>query len=135
MHYLSVDHITVYVFLLVTLVVGLLAGRAIRDIEECVIAHRVYGMSVLTITFLATFVGGSTDIETTGNVSGDGIIPMIATGVAPVVCILWMAVLITPRVMHFEGSLAMGDMMGKLYSRHGQVATGVLGFLFTICAA
>jgi Na+/proline symporter len=40
-HYLSIDHIVVYVFLLVTLVVGLLAGRAIKDIEEYAIANRV----------------------------------------------------------------------------------------------
>ena len=134
MHYLSIDHIVVYVFLLVTLVVGLLAGRAIKDIEEYAIANRVYGTGVLTITFLATFIGGSTIIGTTGNVFRDGILPIIATGVAPMICILWMAVWIAPRIIHFEGSLTMGDIMGTLYGRHGQVATGVLGFLFTICA-
>jgi Na+/proline symporter len=133
-HYLSIDHIVVYVFLLVTLVVGLLAGRAIKDIEEYAIANRVYGTGVLTITFLATFIGGSTIIGTTGNVFRDGILPIIATGVAPMICILWMAVWIAPRIIHFEGSLTMGDIMGTLYGRHGQVATGVLGFLFTICA-
>ncbi|MFM2428271.1 MAG: hypothetical protein RL012_155 [Bacteroidota bacterium] len=134
MHYLSIDHIVVYVFLLVTLVVGLWAGRAIKDIEEYAIANRVYGTGVLTITFLATFIGGSTIIGTTGNVFRDGILPIIATGVAPMICILWMAVWIAPRIIHFEGSLTMGDIMGTLYGRHGQVATGVLGFLFTICA-
>jgi SSS family solute:Na+ symporter len=78
MHYLSIDHITVYVFLLITLVVGLLAGRAIQDVKEYAIANRVYGTGVLTITFLATFIGGSTIIGTTGNVFRDGIIPIIA---------------------------------------------------------
>jgi hypothetical protein len=64
---------------------------AIRDIKECAIANVVYGTGVLTITFL----GGSAVIRTTGSVFRAGIIPIIATGVAPVVCVLQMAVWIT----------------------------------------
>jgi hypothetical protein len=41
MYYLSIDHLTVYVFLLITLVVGLLVGRAIQDIKEYSMANRV----------------------------------------------------------------------------------------------
>jgi hypothetical protein len=36
-------------------------------------------------------------------------------------------------MIHFEGSLTMGDIIGNLYGRHGQVATVALGFLFTLC--
>ncbi len=133
MHYFSLDHWIVYAFLLITLGVGLWAGRGTKDLQEYAIANRVYGTGVLTITFLATAIGGSTIIGTTGNVFRDGIIPIITTGVAPVVCLLWMALLIAPRMVHFEGSLTMGDIMGVLCGKHGQVATGVLGFLSTIC--
>lgn len=133
MDYLSTDHLIVYAFLLITLVVGLLAGRGIRDIKEYAIANRVYGTGVLTITFLATFIGGSTILGGTENVFRDGILPIVASWVTPVICIVWIALWIAPRMIHFEGCLTMGDIMGTLYGKHGQVATGVLGFIFTIC--
>ncbi len=132
MHYFSLDHWVVYIFLLITLLVGLWAGRGIKDIQEYAIANRVYGTGVLTITFLATLIGGSTIMGVASNVFTDGVIAAICA-VAPVVCILWMALWIAPKMIHFEGSLTMGDIMGILYGKQGQVATGVLGFFSAIC--
>ena len=133
MDYFSIDHLIVYAFLLTTLVVGLLAGRGIKNMREYAIANRVYGTGVLTITFLATFIGGSTILGGVENVFKDGILPILAAWMTPVICIVWIALLIAPRMIHFEGCLTMGDIMENLYGKHGQVATGVLGFLFTIC--
>ena len=134
MHYLSLDHLVVCVFLLITLVVGLWAGRGIKDIREYAIANRVYGTGVLTITFLATLIGGSTIMGVVKNVFNDGIIPFITICVGPVVCMVWMALWVAPKMIHFEGCLTMGDVMGTLYGKQVQVATGVVGFLFTLCA-
>jgi Na+/proline symporter len=131
-HYFSLDHVVVYIFLLLTLGVGLWAGRGIKNLREYAVANRVYGTGVLTISFLATAIGGSTVMGVPKNVFTDGFIAIICA-VAPVICIFWMALLIAPRMLHFEGSLTMGDVMGTLYGKHGQVATGVLGFLTTTC--
>ena len=132
MHHLSIDHWVVYTFLLITLAVGLWAGRGIKDLQEYAIANRMYGTGVLTITFLATVIGGSSVMGVAGNVFTDGVIAIICAA-SPIICLFWMALLIAPRMIHFEGSLTMGDIMGKLYGKHGQVATGMLGFLATIC--
>ncbi|MCU0318214.1 MAG: hypothetical protein MUC61_02620 [Amoebophilaceae bacterium] len=60
--------------------------------KGCAIVSRVgSGTGVLTISFLATFVGGGTVIRTTESVFRGGVIPIIAIGVVPVVCILWVA--------------------------------------------
>ncbi|MEM7382852.1 MAG: hypothetical protein AAF400_00810 [Bacteroidota bacterium] len=64
MPYFTLDHLIVGGFLLLTLLIGLLAGRRIKDIREYAIANRVYGTSVLTITFLATYLGGQNTIGT-----------------------------------------------------------------------
>ncbi len=133
MNYFSIDLIIIYVFLFITLAIGLWAGRGVKDVREYATANRVYGTGVLTITFLATAIGGSTIIGTTGNVFKDGILAILTTDVSPVICIVWIALLIAPRMIHFEGCLTMGDIMGTLYGKHGQVATGVLGFFATIC--
>jgi Na+/proline symporter len=133
MNYFGTDHLIVYGFLLITLVIGLRAGTGIKDIREYATANKQFGTGVLTITFLATYLGGNSVIGTTENVFKDGVIPIITTAITPVICILWIALLIVPRMIHFEGCLTMGDIMGTLYGKHGQVATGVLGCLFTTC--
>lgn len=131
--YFSLDHWVVYIFLSITLLVGIWVGRDVKDLREYAIANRIYGTGVLTITFLATSIGGSTIIGTTGNVFRDGILAILSTDVAPVICILWMAFWIAPRMIHFEGCLTMGDIMKIFYGKQGQIATGVMGFFAAIC--
>jgi SSS family solute:Na+ symporter len=80
----------VYVFLAVTLMVGLWAGRGLKSLEEYAIANRVYGTGVLTLTFLATGIGGSSVIEVAANVFSDGIIATLGA-MSPAICMFWMA--------------------------------------------
>jgi SSS family solute:Na+ symporter len=40
MNYLSVDYLIVYAFLALTLIIGLRAGRGIKDIREYAIANK-----------------------------------------------------------------------------------------------
>ncbi len=57
-NYLSIDHIIVYGFLIIVLLVGLLAGRKIKDIKDYALANKSYGSgvglghSILKIFFL-----------------------------------------------------------------------------------
>ncbi|MEL6152882.1 MAG: sodium:solute symporter family protein, partial [Bacteroidota bacterium] len=68
MHYLSVDYLIVYAFLLITLYIGLRAGRGIKDIREYAIANKTYGTGALVLTYLATDFGGGTLLGDTGGV-------------------------------------------------------------------
>jgi hypothetical protein len=56
MNYLSIDALIVHGFLLVTLLVGLWAGRGIKDIREYPIANKMYGTGVLTMTIFLNLV-------------------------------------------------------------------------------
>ncbi len=58
MHYLSIDHLIVGSFLLLTLLIGLRAGRGIKDIREYAIANKQFGTGALTLTLVATYIGG-----------------------------------------------------------------------------
>ncbi len=132
MNYLGTDHLIVYAFLLVTLLLGLWAGRGVKDIRDYAIANKMYGTGVLAMTFLATYVGGGFVFGMPGTVFEDGIIAMAAQflGMLPLLAI---ALFIAPRMIRFEGSLTMGDVMATLYGKYGQVVTGVLGFFYTVC--
>ena len=79
MHYLSIDYLIVGAFLLLTLLIGLFAGRGIKDIRDYAIANKMYGMGVLTITFLATYLGGSNTISMQQYILSYGLVAGLAT--------------------------------------------------------
>jgi len=132
MYNFNIDLIVVYAFLLITLVVGLWIGKDVKNIREYAIANRMYGTGALTITFLATLIGSSTVMGVAANVFTDGIVAMISC-FAPLICMVWMALWIAPKLMYFEGCLTMGDIMGTLYGKYGQVMTGLLGAFYSVC--
>ena len=63
MHYLSLDYLIVYAFLLITLIIGLRAGRGIKDIKEYALANKSFGTVALTLTYLATDIGGAAILD------------------------------------------------------------------------
>lgn len=66
MHYLSIDHLIIGAFLLITLIIGLRAGRGIKDIREYAIANKQFGTVALTITYLVTNIAGASVFHTAG---------------------------------------------------------------------
>ncbi|XWN35268.1 MAG: HD domain-containing protein [Roseivirga sp.] len=134
MNYLSTDHLIVYAFLLITLAIGLWAGRGIKDIREYAIGNRTFGTAALVLTFLATNVAGESILDLAGEVNKTGIIfPVIFTiGISGG---LIVQALIAPNIVSFRESLTMGDIMGTLYGTNSQIITGLLGFFTAICVA
>ena len=76
-HYLSIDYLIVYAFLLIILIVGWQAGRGIKDIREYALGKRAFGTAALVLTFLATEVGGQGAINLAGEIGTIGIIVLI----------------------------------------------------------
>ena len=125
MNYLSIDYLIVYAFLLITLIIGLRAGRGIKDIREYAIANKMYGTWALVLTYLATEVGGGILIDHAGCVLSYGIIAILVHS-AYAFTFLVRAFFIAPKMVYFDGCLTMGDVMGKLYGMPSKVLTGVL---------
>ena len=131
MSYLATDHCIVYAFLAITLIIGLRAGRGIKDIREYALANRMYGTGALLLTFLATNIGGGS-IMSSADVFSSGVI-MTVTELGVVVQLLLIAFFIAPFMGHFEDCITIGDAMNKLYGPGSQVITGVLCVLYSIC--
>ncbi len=77
MAYLSIDYLIVYTFLAITLLIGLRAGKGVKDFREYAIANKVYGTFTLTLTFLATNIGGASLLDGTAGVFANGIARII----------------------------------------------------------
>ncbi|MEM7383198.1 MAG: sodium:solute symporter family protein, partial [Bacteroidota bacterium] len=135
MNALSTDHLIVYTFLAITLIVGLWAGRGIKDIREYAIANKQFGTGALTLTLIATYIGGWHLFGFPSDVFADGLIYIIPdVGCAVIVCLLFIAWFIAPKVVYFKGCLTMGDLMNTFYGQYGQVITGYLGLIYNTTA-
>ena len=129
--YFSRDHWIVYGFLLLTLIVGLLAGRRIKDIDDYAVGRRSFDTMTLVFTFAATFIGGSTTMGSARYVFTDGIIILVAVFAANIIAFLFMAKCISPRMERFEGCITMGEVVGRLYGEGSRMAAGIIGLLST----
>ena len=134
MHYLSTDYLIVYVFLLVTLIVGWRAGRGVKDIRDYAIGNRAFGTAALVLTFLATEVGGQGVINIAGEIGTTGVIVMLTFLSFPISYIV-QALWIAPKMERFPQCMTMGDIMGELYGRPSQVITGIFSFIITTCSS
>ncbi len=133
MNYLGTDHLIVYAFLLVTLLVGLWAGRRVKDIRDYAIANRQLGTGVLTMTILATYITGSKGIGYVGHVFDNGIIPAIPVILCgTLACFLFIIKFIAPKMYLFSGALTAAELMGKFYGRQARFWIAILGALYGI---
>ena len=130
--HLSTDHLIVYAFLLLTLLVGLWAGRGIKDIKEYAIANKMYGTGILTTTFLATYFGGYNAIGYQKYMLSYGLVAALA-GFGTIVTMVWFGRYVVPKLMYFKDSLTLGDMMQELYGAHGGIIAGLIGAVYSIC--
>ncbi len=63
----NISNATLFVvvgFLLVTLVLGLYAGRGIKNFKEYALGKKNFSTFTLTITLLATYIGGNSVLGT-----------------------------------------------------------------------
>ena len=132
MNYLSIDYFIVFSFLILTLIIGLRAGRGIKDIREYAIANKSFGTVALVLTFLATDIGGQAVINIAGEVGRTGVIMAIALLGLSIAFVI-QGLFIIPKLAYFNKCLTMGDVMETLYGRNSKIVTGILGFFTTIC--
>jgi Na+/proline symporter len=135
MDYFSTDYLIIYAFLVITLVIGLRAGRGIKDTREYVLANRSFGTVALVGTFLATDIAGESILDLTGEVNQAGIILAVVFIAGVGISFIMQAIFIAPKMGYFGKCITMGDVMGTLYGNNSQIITGVLGFFTAICVA
>ena len=133
MQYFSIDALIVYAFLAITLIIGLRAGRGIKDIREYAIANKMFGTGVLAMTILATYITGSTGMGYVDYVLDDGLLPISSIVICGVIInFLFIAWYIAPNIQYFQGCLTLPALMGQLYGQEARFWTGVLGSLCSV---
>jgi Na+/proline symporter len=131
MDYFSVDYLIVYAFLLITLVIGLRAGRGIKDMREYALANRSFGTAALVLTFLATDIAGVSVVNGTARIFSEGIIYVVAHA-GLIVNFSLMAFVVAPRMAYFRKCMTLGDIMKSLYGTCSGVLAGMLSFCIIV---
>ncbi len=134
MHLLDIDGLIIGAFLLLTLVIGLRAGRGVKDMREYVLANRSFGSIALAITYLATNIAGASIFHTVAMVFADGAIRVFAL-LALFFVFLFCAFFIAPRAASFPDCLTMGDLMETFYGKTSKIIAGFLGLFTAFCIA
>jgi len=133
-NYLSIDHMIVYASILITLIVGLHAGKGIKTIREYAVGNKMFGTTTLVLTYLATNLAGASIINVGSMIFSDGIILTVAL-LGLIISSIVLALFIVPHAVYFPNCMTMGDIMEQLYGTISGVIAGLLGWLSSIFLA
>ena len=105
----------VLLFLLLTLVVGVVAGGGIKDLREYAVAGAKCSMPVLLFTMLASEIGGVLTVGTAGDIYRDGVgVLLMILGM--IIGIRMVSKFVAPNFdRRFEGMISIGDIIEKFY--------------------
>lgn len=119
-------------FLLATLVLGLYAGRGIKDIKDYALGNTRFSTITLVLTLIVTATGGHDLINYPYNVYKFGIIAF-SFWIGITIQSLLVALFIAPKVHIFKNCITIGDFVGQHYGKYAKILTGILLFIRMIC--
>ncbi|MEM7495134.1 MAG: sodium:solute symporter family protein, partial [Myxococcota bacterium] len=125
----TLDTAIVAAYLLITLIIGLRAGRGIKTMQDYVIGTsgvKTYGTPVLVAALIATQIGGGSTVGLSEKIFTTGLIWLfisIGEGLRQFL----VAFFVVPYFGRFEEKLSVGEMMGGFYGVPAQVVTGFMG--------
>jgi len=119
-------------FLLITLAVGLYAGRGIKNIKEYALGDGRFSTFTLTLTLLATVIGGASVIGSPSEIYSLGIIAMLSWLAVGLQYIL-IAFFIAPKFYQLKNCLTIGDYMQIKFGKNAKLISGLLIGIKGIC--
>lgn len=121
----------IFIYLLTVLIIGMLAGRGIKNISQYAVAGKSYGSMIIFATLSASFIGGGFSMGNAEKVFLVGIVNIFALWGFSLKEIL-VAGFIAPRMDKYREAISVGDVMDAHYGKTARIFTGVFGFI--LCA-
>ena len=125
------DNVIVILYLLGILVVGILAGRKVKNLSQFSVAERSFSSFVVFATLSASFIGGGFSMGNAEKVFLFGIVNIFALWGFSLKEIL-VAKFIAPHMDNYKTAISVGDIMEKHYGKFSKIITGV--FSVVVCA-
>ncbi|MFP4396654.1 MAG: sodium:solute symporter [Desulfonatronovibrio sp.] len=121
----------IVIYLLAVLIIGMLAGRDIKNISQYAVAGKSYGSMVIFATLSASFIGGGFSMGNAEKVFLVGIANIVALWGFSLKEVL-IASFIAPKMDKYRDAISVGDIMEVHYGKTAKIFSGVFGFI--LCA-
>lgn len=126
------DLVIVVLYLLVTLTVGVLAGRKVKSMKDFSVSAKNFPTTVLVSTIFSTWMGGDDLIGVSERIYSVGL-AFFVIQLCQTFSLLFHAYAVAPKVLqNFSDKVSIGEIMGDLYGKPGQIMSGVANVLFSI---
>ena len=127
-----IDLVIVVLYLVITLVVGIYAGRNVKSMKDFSVSAKIFPTSVLVSTIFATWMGGDDLIGVSERIYSIGLAFFVIV-LGQTLNLFFHAYVIAPKVLRgFANKISIGEIMGDLYGRPGQVISGISNVLFSV---
>ncbi len=121
----------IVIYLAAVLIIGLLAGRGIKNITQYAVAGKSFGSMVIFATLSASFIGGGFSMGNAEKVFLFGIVNIVALWGFSLKEVL-VAGFIAPRIDAYRHAISVGDIMEVHYGLGAKIFSGIFGFI--LCA-
>lgn len=126
-----IDSAIIILFLGLTLIVGMMHGRSVKNIADYALGGRNFSTAAIAATVIATYASGSGFISTLSKTYTDGFFFALATlGIGTSLFIT--SIFLIPRMKEFLGDVSIAEAMGKLYGKEVRVITAVTGTIGSV---
>lgn len=129
---INVDSVIVVLYFVVTLVVGIYSGYSVKNMKDFSVSSKIFPTSVLVSTIFATWMGGDDLIGVSERIYSVGL-AFFVISLGQSLSFFFHAYVIAPKILRgFANKISIGEIMGDLYGKPGQVMSGVANVLFSI---
>ncbi|NRB10779.1 MAG: hypothetical protein HRU35_04095 [Rickettsiaceae bacterium] len=127
----DLDIVIFVIFVVVTLVVGILSSRGVTNISQYALGGRNFSTMALSATIIATWISGGLFSYSLSETYKNGlhfIIPLLGDFFVFVI----IGYVLVPRMGEFLGKLSIAEAIGSLYGKNSRLIIAVIGIF--VCA-
>lgn len=121
-----IDQVIVGLYLIISLIIGIIYGRNTNTIEDYAIGRRNFSTSALVAAISATMISAAGTAGLSGKVYSFGIIYALSFCFGSVISRMVVAFFIAPKMDRFLGMISSGDVLEKLYGTKAKILMGIL---------
>jgi Na+/proline symporter len=118
-------------FLIMNLLVGLWAGKGVKDFKDYAIGNKKWSVGALVMTYIATILEGASLLRGLRKYAIVGI-SGFASPIGMFLGFTFKYLFLAPKMYRFNGCITMGDVAERLFGKKAKIYTGIVGALMSI---
>lgn len=127
---INVQSIIIFGYLIAVLLLGVWAGKGVKNMHDYAVAGRSFGTMAIFATLSASFIGGGFSMGNAEKVFLVGISNIVALWGFSLKEIL-VARYIAPNIVNYPNAISVGDIMEPAYGKEARVFAGVFGVILS----